>query len=201
MFKTLKSKKLVKILLFLVSLLIGSWLYVSFFMNLLPRFFGNMENIEKNILAVLIIVITTYILLLILLRIDSKKERYVLLGLYLLVLILGLLRLDPQHRYATGEIGLNPLGFISDISGDEAAFYVMAINLLIFVPFYFLLAYANILKGCWSRLLIFELFILLIEYLQFQFNFGLFDVSDIFLYNIGFLVGYVVSLPVLKFLK
>ncbi|MDJ0332682.1 VanZ family protein [Planococcus sp. S3-L1] len=201
MFKTLKSKKLVKTLLFLVSLLIGSWLYVSFFMNLLPRFFGNMENIEKNILAVLIIVLTTYVLLLILLRIDSKKERYVLLGLYLLVLILGLLRLDPQHRYATGEIGLNPLGFISDISGDEASFYVMVINLVIFVPFYFLLAYANLFKGFWSRLLIFELFILLIEYLQFQFNFGLFDLSDIFLYNIGFLVGYVISLPILKLLK
>lgn len=170
-------------------------------MNLLPRFFGNMENIEKNILAILIIVATTYILLTILFKIDNKNERYVLLGLYLLVLILGLLRPDQQYRYATDIISLNPFGFISDIAVNEASFYVMVINLVIFVPFYFLLSHANILKGFLSRLIIFEIFVFFIEYLQFQFSLGLFDLSDIFLYNIGFLTGYVISLPILKFLN
>lgn len=201
MFELLKSKPLVKTVLFLLSSLVGIWLYLTFFMNLLPRFFANMENIEKNILAVLIIIATTYILLLILFRIDNKKERYILLSLYLLVLILGLLRPDQQHYYATGSIGLNPFGFISDISGDEASFYVMVINVLIFVPLYFLLAYTDILKSFWSRLLIFQLFVFLIEYLQFQFEVGLFDISDIFLYNVGFFLGFVISWPILKFLK
>lgn len=53
---------------------------------------------------------------------------------------------------------------------------------------YFLLAYAN-------------LFIFIIEYLQALLKTGIFDLSDIFLHNIGFFVGYIISLLFLKLLK
>lgn len=128
MIESLTSKKMMKVLLFLFSVLAGVLLYVGFFMDILPMFFANMENIEKNILAIIIITLTVYVLLSIIFKID----RYLILVLYLLVLVLGLLRPDQQYF---GEIGLyawNPFGFISDIKGDTLSLIVMFINLLIF---------------------------------------------------------------------
>lgn len=191
---------MMKVLLFLFSVLVGVLLYVGFFMDILPMFFANMENIEKNILAIIIITLTVYVLLSIIFKLDTKIDRYLILVLYLLVLVLGLLRPDQQYF---GEIGLyawNPFGFISDIKGDTLSLIVMFINLLIFLPMYFLLAYTNILKTFMTRLIAFEVFAFLIEYLQAQLKVGIFDLSDIFLYNIGFFIGYVISLPVLKIL-
>lgn len=189
-----------KVLLFLFSVLTGVLLYVGFFMDILPMFFANMENIEKNILAILIITLTVYVLLSIIFKLDTKIDRYLILVLYLLVLVLGLLRPDQQYFGAVGLYAWNPFGFISDIKGDTLSLIVMIINLLIFLPMYFLLAYTNILKTFMTRLIAFEVFAFLIEYLQAQLKVGIFDLSDIFLYNVGFFIGYVISLPVLKVL-
>jgi VanZ like family len=193
-----QSKNLVKGIVFLISCLIGLALYFKFFIDILPRFFGNMENIEKNILAALIIVVTTYILLLIVCGLDNAIERYVLVGCYVLVLILGLLRPDQQNAFAHGDFSLNPFGFISDIANDEASLYVMIINVLIFVPAYFLLSQKGMMKRFWSKLAVFAGFAILMEVLQHLLDKGLFDLSDIFLYTVGFFAGYVISLPVLK---
>ena len=56
----------------------------------------NMENIEKIILAMLIVIFTIYILLKIVFKLDNKIDSYTILGLYLLVLILGLLRIRSR---------------------------------------------------------------------------------------------------------
>lgn len=170
-------------------------------MDLLPRFFANMENIEKNILAVLIIVFLVYTLLKIAINSDTRIDRYLLLMLYIIVLLLGLLRPDQQHFGETGGYAWNPIGFLSDIKGDTGSFIVTIINLSIFMPMYFLLAYTNVLKTFITRLISFELFGFLIEYLQAQFKVGVFDLADTVLYNVGFLVGYVISLPILNLLK
>lgn len=197
----LKSKWTINILVLVVSVIVGVLLYVGFFMDLLPRFFANMENIEKNILAILIIVFSIYVLIKIVLNLDTRVDRYLLLSLYILVLLLGLLRPDQQHFGETGGYAWNPVGFLSDIKGDTGSLIVMVINLIIFMPMYFLLAYTNVLKTFVTRLMAFEVFAFLIEYLQAQFKVGAFDVADIFLYNVGFFVGYFISLPILKFLK
>lgn len=189
-----------KVLLFLFSVLAGIFLYIGFFMDILPMFFANMENIEKNILAIIIITLTVYVLLNIIFNLDTKIDRYLILVLYLLVLVLGLLRPDQQYFGKIGLYAWNPFGFISDIKGDTLSLIVMFINLLIFLPMYFFLAYTNILKTFMTRLIAFEVFAFLIEYLQAQLKVGIFDLSDIFLYNVGFFVGYVISLPVLKIL-
>ena len=160
-----------------------------------------MENIEKIILAMLIVIFTIYILLKIVFKLDNKIDSYTILGLYLLVLILGLLRPDQEHYYATGLIELDPFGFISDIKTNESSIFVMLNNLIIFIPMYFLLSYANVFNSFLRRFIVFEAFAFLIEYLQFQLGVGLFDLSDIFLYNVGFFVGVVVALPFLKALK
>lgn len=197
----LKSKWTINILLLVISIVGGILLYVGFFMDLLPRFFANMENIEKNILAIIIIVLSIDTLLKIVLNLDTRVDRYLLLSLYILVLLLGLLRPDQQHFGVTGLYSWNPVGFLSDIEGDTGSLIVMAINLIIFMPMYFLLAHTNVLKTFMTRLIAFEVFAFLIEFLQAQLKVGAFDLADIVLYNIGFFVGYFISLPILKLLK
>jgi hypothetical protein len=51
----LKSKWTVNIILFVFSAIVGILLYVEIFMDILPRFFANLENIEKSILAMIIV--------------------------------------------------------------------------------------------------------------------------------------------------
>lgn len=170
-------------------------------MNILPMFFPNMENIEKNILAVVIIILSINILMKIAFKLDTKIDRYLILGLYLLVLVMGLLRPDQQNFFETGLIALNPFGFISDIKMNESSILTMVVNLVIFIPMYFLLTHANIFRNFFLRFLSFELFVFVIEYLQFELGVGVFDLSDIFLYNLGFFVGYFISLPFLNILK
>lgn len=197
----LKSKWTINILLFVISAIVGVLLYVGFFMNLLTRLFANMESIDKNILAVIVIVLSIYTLLKIACNLDTKVDRYLLLALYIFVLVLGLLRPDQQHFSGTGGYAWNPFGFISDIKGDTASMAIMVINLIIFLPMYFVLAYIRVFNTFMLRLLTFELFAFLMEFLQALFKVGTFDLADIFLYNIGFFVGYAVSLPILKVLN
>lgn len=201
--RLMKSKWTINIILFVFSSIVGILLYIGFLMDLLPRFFANMENIEKNIIAIIIIIISLFILLKIVFNLDKKFDQYLLFLLYVTVLILGLLRPDQQN-FGENGVGLyawNPLGFTYDIKGDNASMIVMAINLVIFLPMYFLLVYTKIFKTFIMRLLAFEVFAFSIEFLQAKFKVGTFDLSDIFLYNISFFVGCLISLPILKVLK
>ncbi len=77
----------------------------------------------------------------------------------------------------------------------------MVINLIIFMPMYFLLAHTNLLKTFATRLIAFEVVAFLFEYLQAQFKVGAFDLSDIFLYNVGFFLGYFIALLILNLIK
>ena len=196
----LKSKKIKNIIIALFSILMSVGLYFGFFMDKLPLFFPNMENIEKNILALLILIVTIYILLKIVFLIDTKKDRYILLLLYLFILVLGLLR--PDKKYGEmGSLALNPFGFISDIEANQTSILTLAINLVIFAPMYFLLTYTSILNKSFFKILFFESFSILLEVLQFKLNVGTFDLSDILVYNISFFTGYFISLPVLNLLR
>lgn len=193
-------KRFLGIVLFLVSALIGSLLYLGYFINMLPRFFNNMENIEKNILAYIIIIWSVYTFMKILFRIDKQMDGYILLCLYFVVLLFGLLRQGINYSIDS-SVSWNPFGFMLDIHTNEASFYVMLINLIIFMPMYFLLAYTNVFNSFYKRLIFFEIFIVLIEFTQYEFNIGVLDLSDILLYNIGFFVGFVFALILLKILK
>ncbi|MBM7542706.1 hypothetical protein JOE23_002982 [Amphibacillus cookii] len=122
-------------------------MYVGFFIDILPMFFANMESANKNVLAVFIVICTIYVLLNIVFKLDNKIDRYLILGLYLLVLVIGLLRPDHQYFGETGGYSWNPFGFIFDIQGDTASLIVMIVNIIIFLPFYFLLLIQLFLVG------------------------------------------------------
>lgn len=199
--KLIKSEKVIKIFLFLFSFISGIFIYFVFFMDMLPMFFANMENIEKNILAALIVIFTIYIVLKIIFSLDNKADKYLILGLYVLVLMLGLLRPDQQNFGNTGSVSWNPFSFIFDIRNDSLSTLILVINLIVFLPMYFLLSYANVLKTFVMKLVVFELVVFLVEYLQYQLKVGIFDLSDILLYNISFFIGYIISLPFLNIIE
>ena len=196
----LKSIEIKNVIIALCSILMGVGLYLGFFMNKLPLFFPNMENIEKNILALLILIVAIYILLKIVFLIDTKKDKYILLLLYLFILVIGLLR--PDQKYGEmGSFSLNPFGFISDIVANQNSILTLSINLIIFAPMYFLLTHTSIFNNNFSKIIFFESFSILLEVLQFKLNVGTFDLSDILVYNISFFAGYFISLPVLNLLR
>ncbi|MDQ0208598.1 glycopeptide antibiotics resistance protein [Alkalicoccobacillus murimartini] len=150
-----------------------------------------MENIEKNILALVIVITTIFIFIRMVLNVEITLERYIIFIFYLVVLVLGLLR--PDNIYS-GEsaIALNPFGFLNDIKGDKLSLIIMLINLIIFVPMFFLLAKLNYFRGSFLFIFIFfEVFVFIIEYLQYKMDVGVFDLSDIFLYNVSFFIGYI----------
>ncbi|GEK30448.1 hypothetical protein KZO01_07570 [Kurthia zopfii] len=197
----MKSQKTVKISLLSISIILGVLSYLLFFVNILPMFFANMENIEKNILAILIIIFAHYSLLTIIFNVDQKIERILLFVLYLVVLIFGLLRPDQQNFGETGSFAWNPLGFVADIQNDNLSLIIMFINIAILIPMYFLLSYATRLKSFLSKLIVFELFIVAIELLQAKLLLGIFDLSDLLLYNIGFFLGAIIAAPFLLVLR
>jgi len=160
-----------------------------------------MESVDKNILALVIFIFSIYILLRIIFNLDTKIDRYSLIFIYLLVLILGLLRPDEEYGHTNSNIAFNPFGFISDIINNESSILILFINLIIFIPMYILLNYANIFKGFLLKVVFFELFAVIIEVFQLYLNVGVCDLSDIFLYNIGFFIGYILFLLFLKVLK
>ncbi|MBV6682394.1 hypothetical protein KV679_01680 [Bacillus sp. JRC01] len=104
-------------LVLVFSLIAGIWIYMEYFLNMLPRFFPNMENIEKTIFSMAIVVLTIYALLKLVLRMATKWDRYALLLAYFTVLIFGLLRPDGQYSIGTGDVSWNPIAFLSDIQG------------------------------------------------------------------------------------
>lgn len=164
-------------------------------------FFANMENIEKNILAILIIIFAYYSLFTIIFNVDQKFEQILLLVLYIVVLIFGLLRPDQQNFGETGSFAWNPLGFVADIQNDTLSLLIMFINIAILIPMYFLLSYATRLKSILSKLIVFEIFIVAIELLQAKLHLGIFDLSDLLLYNIGFFIGAIIAAPFLIVLR
>lgn len=190
--------KLKSLVVLVFSLIAGIWVYMEYFLNMLPRFFPNMENIEKTILSMAIVVLTIYVLLKLVLGMATKWDRYALLLAYFTVLIFGLLRPDGQYSIGTGDVSWNPIAFLSDIQGDRASQWVMVINLIIFVPMYFLLAVSNVLKGFKGRFFLFQGVAWTLEWMQHILNVGQFDLSDLLLYTVGFLIGYGIALPILK---
>ena len=66
----------------LFSIVFGIFLYVSFFYDTLPMFFSNMENIEKNILALVIVITTIFIFIRMVLNVEITLERYIIFIFY-----------------------------------------------------------------------------------------------------------------------
>ncbi|HCK0307847.1 TPA: VanZ family protein, partial [Listeria innocua] len=66
----------------------------------------------------------------------------------------------------------------------------LLINLVLFTPMYFLLSFVPFLDDFLKRFIAFFTLILVIESLQSVLKVGMFDVTDLLLYIIGFFAGF-----------
>ncbi|WP_228474558.1 hypothetical protein [Listeria welshimeri] len=125
-----------KAILFLLSIGISYLLFFKVFFNILPVYFGNMESLNKNILAFFIMLLAIYILLKMVFNFQSKRDEYLLLFLYFFVLVLGLLRPDGAI-YVETMINFNLMSFINDLQMNQISWLIFFINMIIFMPLYF----------------------------------------------------------------
>ncbi|MEE0452660.1 MAG: VanZ family protein [Peptacetobacter sp.] len=116
-----------------------------------------------------------------------KIDAYILMGIYVAILIVGLLFRDVSIR----GIEFNPLAFISDFQKDFRSIYPNLMNIFGFIPFYPILYAVNktIIFKKGFTLFLFTSFI--IEAMQYIFSVGFFSVADIVLYFIGMVIGYI----------
>ncbi|WP_228475049.1 VanZ family protein [Listeria welshimeri] len=188
--KNILTNKIIcfKAILFLLSIGISYLLFFKVFFNILPVYFGNMESLNKNILAFFIMLLAIYILLKMVFNFQSKWDGYLLLFLYFFVLVLGLLRPDGAI-YVETMINFNLMSFINDLQMNQISWLKFFINMIIFMPLYFLLTFIPIWNNFIKRWIVFEIIIIIFEALQVFLHVGVFDLADLILYNIGFFIG------------
>ncbi|MGD6834756.1 VanZ family protein [Sutcliffiella halmapala] len=132
-------------------------------------------------------------------RISSKAVGTIL-GIYTLsLLVLLFFRPNEQDYGAAHNVNLVPFSTISlFLSGNAdplVAFYNIAANIILFVPFGVALQWK---KRNWVTLLIVPIFtISLIEVTQHLTNRGSLDIDDLLLNTLGFFIGYLLT-PVFK---
>lgn len=102
-----------------------------------------MESLNKNILVFFIMLLAIYILLKTVFNFQSKRDEYLLLFLYFFVLVLGLLRPDGAI-YVETMINFNLMSFINDLQMNQISWLIFFINMIIFIPLYFLLTFIPI---------------------------------------------------------
>ncbi|MBC6141346.1 hypothetical protein HB796_12290 [Listeria welshimeri] len=147
-----------------------------------------MESLNKNILVFFIMLLAIYILLKTVFNFQSKWDGYLLLFLYFFVLVLGLLRPDGAI-YVETMINFNLMSFINDLQMNQISWLIFFINMIIFMPLYFLLTFIPIWNNFIKRWIVFEIIIIIFEALQVFIHVGVFDLVDLILYNIGFFIG------------
>ncbi|MFE7063594.1 VanZ family protein [Sutcliffiella sp. NPDC057660] len=130
----------------------------------------------------------------------SGKTISTILGIYSLsLLVLLFFRPNEQDYGAAHNVNLVPFSTISlFLSGDAdplVAFYNLAANIVLFVPFGVALKWK---KRNWLTLIIAPVFaISLIEVTQHLTNRGSLDIDDLLLNTLGFFIGYLLT-PVFR---
>ena len=117
---------------------------------------------------------------------KKKYDLYLLFILYLIVLVIGLLF---RNVYAQA-IELNPFAFVYAFFDNPISIVVTLINIIGFIPAYPIIYCIKRNIKFYKIILAFGLAFLVIEFIQYIFAIGVFSLADIFLYFIGFMLGY-----------
>ena len=174
------------IVVFLISLALGLALYHYLIMELLLLLGVPCFNV---ILGFIYFFITSLIIFFILKRFLLKKNKYgpyIWFLLYLIVLAIGLLFRNVYVQ----AIELNPFAFIYAFFDDPLSIFTTLINVVGFIPAYPLLYCMKRNIRFSKTVIIFGLISILIEFIQYIFARGVFSLSDVLLYLIGFMLGY-----------
>ncbi len=122
----------------------------------------------------------------------NRLERILIIVAYGLIVVSGIFLRDGVPTFSTdflvdfwNRIGLNPLSFIRESQYDNRALLNNILNVLLFVPLTPFLAIAGVRARWWLVIPGF----LALELLQYVMGAGAFDLGDIVLYTVGYLLG------------
>ncbi len=176
------------------SLLLSFLLYIILLNRLLWYIGISVESALIPIGVILYLSAALYFAGKIILGKGSCRDARILLVLYGLALTAGLLRFNQ----GLSGISLHPFGFILNLRDNPSGWPVTAINLLLFVPSFYLLVRSGIVRTFCLGSAIVMAFAGCLELLQLLLKRGFLDVSDLLLYFAGFTVGYWLSRSAVK---
>lgn len=171
-------------LLAIISLVIGFGLHRMLTADLLMLFFP--ELYLHNTIHILAILVQGFFIFTIFKQILEKKiskiSMYMIWICYFCILLFVLFIRLVGNR----GINLNPFDFINSLKSDHMFFLTMIMNILIFAP----LGYFFRKKTFIISLISIVIISLSVETIQYIFKLGIFDIDDILLNTIGFIIGY-----------
>lgn len=185
MMNTLRKDVLLKnIILFFISMIISYIVYQFISMNMINAVY-NIDSDLKGIFLYLCHVESLYLLLKIVTKLKIYKFEKIILVLsyFLLMMLMFFDRVDIGKRV----FNLDVFDLIHTIKAVGVSSSVL--NILIFIPFYTAMKWLQ--DGLHGRTIciVFLLFSIGIETIQYITMCGIFDVVDIILYVIGFIIG------------
>lgn len=119
-------------------------------------------------------------------KVNSKYIDLLFCLYFILILMLTLFKNDNGW---TGNINLNPLEVFKDIKSSSNGLILLVGNICMYIPIGIYIEYRFFNKKSTLKIGLFLIYIFLIELIQNIFKKGVFDIDDIILNLIGFLIG------------
>lgn len=119
-------------------------------------------------------------------KVNSKYIDLLFCLYFILILMLTLFKNDNGW---TGNINLNPLEVFKDIKSSSNGLILLVGNICMYIPIGIYIEYRFFNKKSTLKIGLFLIYIFLIELIQHIFKKGVFDIDDIILNLIGFLIG------------
>lgn len=119
-------------------------------------------------------------------KVNSKYIDLLFCLYFILILMLTLFKNDNGW---TGNINLNPLEVFKDIKSSSNGLILLVGNICMYIPIGIYIEYRFFNKKSTLKIGLFLIYIFLIELIQHIFKKGVFDIDDIILNSIGFLIG------------
>lgn len=119
-------------------------------------------------------------------KVNSKYIDLLFCLYFILILMLTLFKNDNGW---TGNINLNPLEVFKDIKSSSNGLILLVGNICMYIPIGIYIEYRFFNKKNTLKIGLFLIYIFLIELIQHILKKGVFDIDDIILNSIGFLIG------------
>ena len=119
-------------------------------------------------------------------KVNSKYIDLLFCLYFILILMLTLFKNDNGW---TGNINLNPLEVFKDIKSSSNGLILLVGNICMYIPIGIYIEYRFFNKKNTLKIGLFLIYIFLIELIQHILKKGVFDIDDIILNLIGFLIG------------
>lgn len=179
--------KLIKLILIIVSLIISFVSCYFYFDKILDKFNGILgSNMSYIILRLFVAAIIFLVFDSLIKGKFSKSELNIFfIAYFVLILMLSLFKYGTR---VDASINLNPLSIVDDFNYMSTTIVVIA-NLLMYIPVGVgIKLNFNKIKN-YKLSIVFLIYILIVESIQYIFKLGIFDIDDIILNFIGFYIG------------